>query len=235
MGLMYWQINDIWQAPTWATIDYELRWKMSHYYVRYMYSPIYPIAILTPYLANTTDETAQVSLYVVNDLFDGTRGVLTCGVYTLDSFDPQISFGDDVVFNSSGVQRVMNVPYAPLMKRTSCTDNSSCIIHCLFVDQKHQVRQTLFLKRPKNYQLSNPNIKIRSVTPISTNDFLITITADKPALFVWLDVTANITGYFSRNGFNMFTPVVNVSFYSWIPITNLQLRLPISLFDVTQP
>ena len=69
MGLMYWQFNDIWQAPTWSSIEYGLKWKMAHYYVRHMYAPVYPIAILTPYLANVTDENAQISLYVINESF----------------------------------------------------------------------------------------------------------------------------------------------------------------------
>ncbi|KAK7495642.1 hypothetical protein BaRGS_00013089, partial [Batillaria attramentaria] len=32
MGALYWQLNDIWQAPTWASIDYSGRWKMLQYY-----------------------------------------------------------------------------------------------------------------------------------------------------------------------------------------------------------
>ena len=72
MGLMYWQINDIWQAPTWATIEYGLKWKMGHYYVQHMYEPVYPLAILTPYLANVTDENARISLYLINELLNDT-------------------------------------------------------------------------------------------------------------------------------------------------------------------
>jgi hypothetical protein len=66
-----------------------------------------------------------------------------------------------------------------------------------------------------------------------------TITATHPALFVWLDVSANITGYFSRNGFHMFEATKTVSFHSWTPLTdfddvNFDVRVT-SLFDVSQP
>jgi len=235
MGLMYWQINDIWQAPTWATIEYNLKWKMSHYYVHHMYSPIYPIVTLTPYLADINDETAQISLYVVNELLEGTHGDLICGVYRLNSSIPRLTFGGDISFSSSGVQRVMNIQYSLLVKRTSCTNDSQCIIHCEFNNNQNQIGQTLFLKRPKNYQLSNPNLKIASINSTSSNDFIITITADRPALFVWLDVSANVTGYFSRNGFHLFQPSTTILFHSWTPITSLPLSPIISLFDVTQP
>ncbi|CAF1008522.1 unnamed protein product [Rotaria sordida] len=239
MGLMYWQINDIWQAPTWATIEYGLKWKMSHYYVGHMYAPVYPIATLTPYLANVTDENAQVSFYVVNELLNNTRGDLLCSIYALDTLSPRLSFGNNILFNSLGVQNTMNYSYSLLMKRVDCQDNSPCIIHCLLNYNQHQIGQTLFLNRPKNYQLLNPNLQIESIKQIGPTDFNITITVDRPALFVWLDISANVTGYFSRNGFHMFQPSMTVTFHSWTPITdfnkdNFDIRHT-SLFDVTLP
>ncbi|XP_076456122.1 LOW QUALITY PROTEIN: beta-mannosidase-like [Babylonia areolata] len=46
MGALYWQLNDIWQAPTWASIDYSLRWKMLHYYAVKFFSPVLVSPIL---------------------------------------------------------------------------------------------------------------------------------------------------------------------------------------------
>ncbi len=100
---------------------------------------------------------------------------------------------------------------------------------------QHSVEQTLFLNRPKNHQLYNPNLKILSIAAVSDNDFNIVISANRPALFVWLDVPANLTGYFSQNGFHMFQPTMKISFHSWAPISVLDLRPTISLYDVTQP
>ncbi|CAF1285527.1 unnamed protein product [Rotaria sp. Silwood1] len=239
MGLMYWQINDIWQAPTWATIEYGLKWKMSHYYVGHMYAPVYPIAMLTPYLANVTDENAQLSFHVVNEVLNNTYGTLICSIYTLDTLTPRLSFGDDIIFNLPGIENVMNFPYSTLMRRTNCKDSSQCIIHCSLNYNEHQIGQTLFLSRPKNYQLFNPNLQIESIKQISSTDFNITITVDRPALFVWLDIAANITGYFSRNGFNMFQPSTSVIFHSWTSMenfdkANFDIRYT-SLFDVTLP
>jgi beta-mannosidase len=28
MGALYWQLNDIWQAPTWASIEFGGKWKL---------------------------------------------------------------------------------------------------------------------------------------------------------------------------------------------------------------
>ena len=34
MGAMFWQLNDAWQAPSWSSIDWGVRWKMLHYFAR---------------------------------------------------------------------------------------------------------------------------------------------------------------------------------------------------------
>uniref|UniRef100_A0A183BHT4 beta-mannosidase n=1 Tax=Globodera pallida TaxID=36090 RepID=A0A183BHT4_GLOPA len=32
MCAMYWQLNDVWAAPTWSTLDFDLRWKIGHHF-----------------------------------------------------------------------------------------------------------------------------------------------------------------------------------------------------------
>lgn len=46
MGALYWQLNDVWQAPTWSSIEYGGKWKMLHYFARRFFFPIQVI----PYL-----------------------------------------------------------------------------------------------------------------------------------------------------------------------------------------
>lgn len=40
MGALYWQLNDVWQAPTWSSIEYGGKWKMLHYFARRFFFPI---------------------------------------------------------------------------------------------------------------------------------------------------------------------------------------------------
>lgn len=40
MGTMYWQLNDIWPAASWSSIDYGNRWKALHYMAAKFYAPL---------------------------------------------------------------------------------------------------------------------------------------------------------------------------------------------------
>ncbi|KAL4228617.1 hypothetical protein ACF0H5_011667 [Mactra antiquata] len=39
MGALYWMLADIWQAPTWASLEYGGKWKMLHYFAKQFFSP----------------------------------------------------------------------------------------------------------------------------------------------------------------------------------------------------
>ncbi|XP_046577124.1 beta-mannosidase-like [Haliotis rubra] len=58
MGALYWQLNDIWQAPTWASIDYRGKWKMLHYYARRFFAPI----LISPFMDDNS-----LNIYMVVD------------------------------------------------------------------------------------------------------------------------------------------------------------------------
>lgn len=40
MGCVIWQLNDIWPAASWSTIDYYGRWKAVHYYAKRFFAPL---------------------------------------------------------------------------------------------------------------------------------------------------------------------------------------------------
>lgn len=239
MGFMYWQLNDIWQAPTWSTIEYGLKWKMSHYYVQHIFEPVYLILMLTPYLAKVTDENAVISLYLVNELIDGTRGPIKCSISSLDKFAVRSSFVYNVSIDTPTVKHIVDLPYATVMKSAGCLNANECVFHCSYNSIEDDLGQTLFLTQPKNYQLYQPNLRLEKIKQVSPTEVDITITATGPSLFVWLDVSNATLGYFTHNGFQMLEPIKTARFISWSPMSdsvreNLNITIR-SLFDVTQP
>ncbi|KAH8890148.1 glycoside hydrolase family 2 protein [Thozetella sp. PMI_491] len=72
LGSLYWQLEDIWQAPTWAGIEYEGRWKVLHNVAKDIYQPI----IVAP----VWDLNAGVlSVYAVSDLWTEVKGTASLG------------------------------------------------------------------------------------------------------------------------------------------------------------
>ncbi|CAG2123319.1 unnamed protein product, partial [Medioppia subpectinata] len=56
MGALYWQLNDIWPAPTWASIEFGGKWKILHSFARHFYDNL----LVSPYLDNNNIKVSLV-------------------------------------------------------------------------------------------------------------------------------------------------------------------------------
>lgn len=74
LGSLYWQLEDIWQAPTWAGIEYDGRWKVLHYIAKDIYQPV----IIASYWNYTTGD---LTACVTSDLWTKAQGVATLRWY----------------------------------------------------------------------------------------------------------------------------------------------------------
>ncbi|KAI5296531.1 hypothetical protein KEM52_000714 [Ascosphaera acerosa] len=70
LGSLYWQLEDIWQAPSWASIEYGGRWKMLHYTAMKAYQPV----IVAPFWDQATGE---LNVTVISDLWDPISGLVS--------------------------------------------------------------------------------------------------------------------------------------------------------------
>ncbi|CAF1086479.1 unnamed protein product [Adineta steineri] len=234
MGLMYWQLNDIWQAPTWSSIEYGGKWKMSHYYAKQVYQSVYVLPILEPYL--TYDGTSLVKIYFINEKFNGTHGQVHCQINDFHSFTPHLRLTFDVNMNSTDVKILKEIPYQELLRQSECSNATDCILGCSYSeDFENNYEQILFFTQPKNYQLQNPQLQILSVKNRTQIDFDITFTIQYPALFLWFDVFG-VKGRFNQNGFHLFQTNKTITYSTWIPSTSEQVRQGLTfqtLYDVT--
>lgn len=84
LGSLYWQLEDLWQAPTWAGIEYDGRWKYLHYAAKDIYEPI----IISPFYNYTTGD---FEIYVTSDLWSPATGMASLAWYTWDGTPIQYS------------------------------------------------------------------------------------------------------------------------------------------------
>jgi beta-mannosidase len=72
MGILYWQLNDIWQGPSWSSIEFNGRWKPLHYAIQRVYAPL-QLIIRYKNVANDqsypplNDATCIVEIIVMNE------------------------------------------------------------------------------------------------------------------------------------------------------------------------
>lgn len=105
MGSIFWQLNDCWPVASWASIDYEGRWKALQYYARRFYSPV----LVSPDL-----EDGSLAVYVVSDHVQEEQAELSLKLMRFDgSIVKQRSATIEVKPLSSQV--VMKIPLSELL------------------------------------------------------------------------------------------------------------------------
>jgi hypothetical protein len=66
MGVLYWQLNDIWQGSSWSSVEYSGRWKSLHYVAKREFAPF----IVSIHERGGGD---AVQVYGVSDVNEGLR------------------------------------------------------------------------------------------------------------------------------------------------------------------
>lgn len=61
MGILYWQLNDIWQGTSWSSVEFSGRWKTLHYVVKREFAPL----LLSVHLPKDSD---RVEIFGVSDV-----------------------------------------------------------------------------------------------------------------------------------------------------------------------
>uniref|UniRef100_A0A4X2K2Z2 beta-mannosidase n=1 Tax=Vombatus ursinus TaxID=29139 RepID=A0A4X2K2Z2_VOMUR len=227
MGALYWQLNDIWQAPSWSSLEYGGKWKMLHYFAQHFFSPLLPIGF---------EDDDVFHIYGVSDLHVDYKMMLTVRVYQWSSLEPVCSRQTEyLVVKASQAAPLYKEPMVELLKRCGQCTRQSCVISFVLTAGGE-------LSSPTNYHflsslkdavgLEKAQITAKITQQGKVYSFELRTTAIAP--FVWLDV-GSIPGRFSDNGFLLTEERKTILFYPWksTSVTELEksLRL-ISLADI---
>ncbi|XP_059478793.1 beta-mannosidase [Neocloeon triangulifer] len=248
MGSLYWQLNDIWNAPTWAGIQHDGTWKMMHYYAAKIFSPLHLSAYVTP--------DRRLSLHAITDLLDNYGDVKSqINVHSWSQLEPLLSLNYDFTLQNNSAFEVNSQPLAPILESAGC---GNLIQHaqsripedaCFLVVQLLE-RSTSELLAENFVILSRfadavgivvrPQLQINGVT-LSTMQpqfsryvqvFDIQITTDNVAPFVWLDA-ADAKGRFSDNGFILTNSTKTVQYYALETLTAADLQAKLTITSLT--
>ena len=236
MGAMFWQLNDIWQAPTWAAIEYGGRWKALQYAARRFFAPL-----LASVYVSGRDAEREVVVYAISDLPDDITGVaLRVSVHRWDSFaEPETRLVANLTVEAASASRVWSAPLADLLP-----DPTQQLLRVALIDESGaELGQPseLYSEPFQNVRLSVASVRVSEVKPtqldnrLKTSRLLVTVEADAPAPFVWLETP--LAGRFSDNGFTQLQPETQVEFLADEPtdaVTLLESLTVRSLQDAYQ-
>ncbi|KAL4935656.1 hypothetical protein BDV06DRAFT_123949 [Aspergillus oleicola] len=201
LGSLYWQLEDIWQAPTWAGIEYDGRWKVLHYAAKNVYRPI----IVSPFWNHTTGD---LDIYVTSDLWESASGIVNLTWLTLS--------GEEIA-NNAGTPTTLEFTVGAInttrIYRTKLNDldipNSKNSILTLSLSSKSHLPNSaettsLFHSNyftpvfPKDLALVDPDLELSYDNQSGT----FTVEAKSGvSLYTWLDYPAGLVGYFEENAF----------------------------------
>ncbi|KAJ6668857.1 hypothetical protein lerEdw1_012343 [Lerista edwardsae] len=225
MGALYWQLNDIWPAPSWASLEYGGKWKMLHYFAQDFFVPLLPVAF------ETKD---MLHIYSVSDLHSDYKVTLTVRLHHWSSLESVCTVAEhSVIAKAESALPIYKEPVSDLLKRCGNCSRQSCILTFDLTDNDK-------LSSPTNYHfLSSPKDAVGLKKPQLTasvsqegDQFRIVLETTAIAPFVWLDA-GNIPGRFSDNGFLLAEKQKVILFVPWETTCVKELQDSLSLTSLT--
>ncbi|XP_015178128.1 PREDICTED: beta-mannosidase isoform X2 [Polistes dominula] len=221
MGALYWQLNDVWQAPSWSSIEYGGRWKMLHYYATEFFSPI----IVTSHLSQVN----ELSIYIVSDkLYEINNCTLKLNIYNWNSMQPlRVYSYNNIKVEANKAMLITSMWLDKLLEKVQCGTLAEakkfCVIQLTLEDNNGLQIAPINYVYPtvlKDVNIPSANVKIKiNVNQLPGKlsnypDYEIELTTNEIALFVWLEVKT-IDGRFSENGFHIFQKTKYIKFHAY--------------------
>ncbi|XP_063705099.1 beta-mannosidase [Culicoides brevitarsis] len=216
MGALYWQLNDVWTAPSWSSIEFSGRQKILHNYIKEIFEKETVVGLFNKKSSRGQPEDLEIFI-VRENLKTAKNYTLIIRFYSFDD----LSIVHEEIQNHqvppNSVTLVHTFKVGEFL-RAKNLDRFKHIIKLILRPVENAVtlsRDVVLLNPPKdskglgglllekkivhNYCNKDSNMAIVSIE----------IKIQKPALFVYLEVTnPEITQYtFSSNGYTQVEPI----------------------------
>lgn len=202
LGSLYWQLEDIWQGPTWAGIEYSGRWKQLHYTAKDIYQPV----IISPFYNRTTGD---LEVYVTSDLWTPATGSASFAWFDWSGNRLNISTPSSAVVSVGAINttRVLHTNTFEILNATGFNYSNVVLRMETEVQGELPNTNTTSTFRHENWFHASPLSSAALVDPglemsysNETNNFTVTATTGIAA-WVWLDYPEGAVVHFDSNGF----------------------------------
>lgn len=171
-GALYWQLNDCWPVTSWASIDYDGRWKALQYAARRFNAPV---------ALSLEDQGSQVRVFVANDHPQPWQGTLRWSLETLAG--EKVDGGSEqVTAQPLLATRLREFDFAPALKTHGAAQ--LVFIAELHAGEKRLAWQTALFAPEKKIVFPNPELNWDIER--DGEQLVITLTARALARFIWI-------------------------------------------------
>lgn len=185
MGTLYWQLNDVWPAISWSSLEYSGGWKALHYFARRFYSPL---------LVSTVEKKGNLEIWLTSDVGKKIKGVLYLFVVNLEGKEIN-SRSFDFTISELASDKMKELPLKEILRGVEKDD---CILKAYFKGDGYETSNYHFFTQFKTLGLESPQVSCS----VKGNNLI--LRAEKPALFVKLDLKGDkFDGRFSKNYFHL--------------------------------
>ncbi|CAO4387518.1 unnamed protein product [Caenorhabditis nigoni] len=221
MCAMYWQLNDVWAAPTWSTIDFDQNWKLAHYEARRFFasSAIYAYA---------DEADFNLKVFLLNDHMTPLQNV-TVNIQQLswgNGLDPILTEEFHVDNVPAGTSQVLNTE----MKFSKMTELSEYLyVSTLYNSTGDKIHEDVLVPDFLFEVDFNTfgDVRIGDVKRIDELTYEVNVTTDKVSPFTWISCKKPFIGWFTDNGFHMIQTLRTVRL-----VTKVEVDLQKSDFEV---
>lgn len=239
LGSLYWQLNEIWASPTWASVDVLGRWKLLAHLAQQSYSSV----IIAPYVETWGTFGQLMTVSVTSDLWESVNGTarLTWYDWAGKPLDTNRSWEYPV---SVGAINSTRLPFFSFISVAELPDDLKLGVAVLDANVTTANGTTYSAERVWTpSRLSDERVMRSFVDPklsvtynASTKQF--TVKSSAVAGFVWLEHPEGVKGRFSDNAFWMLPGKKSVSFIleedrtkgDWVNKVSVR-----SVWDLTTP
>ncbi|XP_065941841.1 beta-mannosidase isoform X3 [Magallana gigas] len=245
MGAMYWQLNDIWQAPTWSSIEYGGKWKMLQYFAQHFFSPL----LISPY-----EESGMAKVYICVDeiklhvtrhphthhlqfvpnaqhkagfMFGspvdsnpqpyslGPKGTLYISMYSWASMEPLYNWTQEYQMNVTS-QLVFSANINNMLHQADCIRRQNCFLfYHLGNSQNGPTAWQALSTFSAVIGLKKTKIQVTNIIAVK-KDQVFNITISTSAIAPFVWLdTPGVQGRFSDNGFLMVQRVKQLQYFAW--------------------
>ncbi len=214
MGVLYWQLNDLWPVASWSSITSSGRWKLLHYAAKRFFKPVH--------VAGRLLRDGSVKVALVNDTGKPVSGELTLAWYRPDGelLSSNTSAADIAADSSREL-----ASFAPV----KLSDRSDRFLEIDFRHAGGQSRSTVFPTEPKRLPLVDPELSW--TIEDNAGNIAVVIKALKPAFWVTLD-SGRLEGRFDDNGVTLLAGEEKRFVWTGKKVSAQTLKRTLKVFDL---